>query len=241
MKWMPCCLLAIAFMFLACQSQQQVSWIELQMQPGLEQWQGESGEWFVAADVKMNPEDEKFFISEPGTGIVVNGEKGHTKHLISKAEYGSCELHVEFMVPRGSNSGVYVMSRYEVQVLDSYGVEKPKYSDCGGIYQRYNEDTNEGYEGHSPRVNASLPPGEWQIFDIVFCAPEFDAQNNKIKNAKFIKVVHNGQIVHENVEVTGPTRSAAFEDEKPLGPLMFQGDHGPVAYRNIKIKPVECE
>ena len=60
-------------------------------------------------------------------------------------------------------------------------------------------------------------------------------------NAKFVKVVHNGVVIHENVEVTGPTRAAAFEDEKPTGPLMLQGDHGPVAYRNLWIRPLEVK
>ena len=71
---------------------------------------------------------------------------------------------------------------------------------------------------------------------MTFRAPRFDKDGKKTANAVFVKVVHNGKIIHENVEVTGPTRSAAFRDEKPLGPLMLQGDHGPVAYRNIRLK-----
>jgi hypothetical protein len=67
------------------------------------------------------------------------------------------------------------------------------------------------------------------------------ATGKKTANAKFIKVIHNGQLIHENIEVTGPTRAAAFEDEKPLGPLMFQGDHGPIAYRNICLVPLKAE
>ena len=73
---------------------------------------------------------------------------------------------------------------------------------------------------------------------MVFRAPRFDAGGKKTANARFVKVVHNGQVIHENVEVTGPTRAAAFNDEKPHGPLMLQGDHGPVAYRNPWIKPL---
>ena len=108
------------------------------------------------------------------------------------------------------------------------------------IYPRWTPARNE-FEGHSPRVNASKPPGEWQAFDVVFRAPRFDADGKKTENAKFVKVAHNGQVVHENVEVTGPTRAAAFDDEKPAGPLLLQGDHGPVAYRNIRIKKVELK
>ena len=146
------------------------------------------------------------------------------------------QLHVEFMVPKGSNSGVYLMGRYEIQVFDSFGVAKPKHSDCGGIYQRWGKKG--GYEGRPPRVNASRKPGQWQMFDITFKAPWFDAAGKKIADAVFVKVVHNGTVVHENEKVTGPTRASTYNDEKPAGPLMLQGDHGPVAYRNIRMTPL---
>ena len=175
-------------------------------------------------------------MTSPGTGVAVNGPKGRTRNLFSRLGHGDVEAHIEFMVPKGSNSGVYFQGRYEVQILDSWGVEHPKYGDCGGIYQRWKD--GKGFEGRPPRVNASRPPGQWQTFDCVFRAPRFNAQGQKIANAKFVKVVHNGTVVHENVEVTGPTRAAAFGDEKPTGPLMLQGDHGPVAYRNIRLRPL---
>ena len=72
-----------------------------------------------------------------------------------------------------------------------------------------------------------------QNFDVVFQAPRFDSQSGKIANACFEKVIHTAILVHEDVEVTGPTRAGVYEDEKPTGPLVLQGDHGPVAYRNI--------
>ena len=130
------------------------------------------------------------------------------------------------------------MGRYEIQIYDSYGIEKDKYPgiECGGIYGRWIKEMN--VEGHSPRVNASKPPGEWQSFDITFRAPRFDASGNKTENARMVKVIHNGKIIHENVELTGPTRSALWENEKPGGPLRLQGNHGPVAFRNLWIKPV---
>ncbi len=148
------------------------------------------------------------------------------------------QLHVEFLVSKGSNSGVYLMGRYEVQVLDSWGKTELKYGDCGGIYQRHNFETNTGFEGHPPRVNASKKPGEWQSFDITFRAPRFDAEGKKTKDAVFEKVLLNGVVIHENVPGTGPTRSSTWNDEKPLGQLMFQGNHGPVAYRNVRLAPL---
>lgn len=205
----------------------------------LDAWRVPHGQWQVVGEVKAGGEGERFLISTPGQGVLVNGATGRTNNLHSKAEHGDIEAHVEFIVPKGSNSGVYFQARYEIQILDSWGVEHPKYGDCGGIYERWQD--NRGYEGHAPRVNAARQPGQWQSFDVIFRAPRFDATGRKIANAKFVKVVHNGSVVHENVEVTGPTRASTFEDEKPLGPLMLQGDHGPVAYRNLWIKPIKLE
>jgi hypothetical protein len=203
----------------------------------LSQWLAPTGDWLVVGGAKLAPDDERLLAAEPGSGVILNGKKGATGNLLSKTEHGDVAAHVEFMVPVGSNSGVYFQGRYEIQVLDSWKVEHPKYSDCGGIYQRWGDQG--GYEGRAPRVNASLAPGQWQTFDVVFRAPRFDAAGKKTANAKFVKVVHNGVVIHENVEVTGPTRAATFEtDEKPLGPLMLQGDHGPVAYRNIQLRPL---
>jgi len=197
------------------------------------------GEWQTARAVSLDAADASRLAIEPGQGIYVNGNKGRTVNLVTEAEWGDVEVHVEFCISKKSNSGVYLMGRYEVQVYDSFGVEKDKYPgiECGGIYPRWTQARGE-FEGHSPRVNVSKPPGEWQTFDIVFRAPRFDATGKKTQNAKFVQVSHNGKVVHENVAVTGPTRAASFEDEKAVGPLMLQGDHGPVAYRNLRITPL---
>jgi hypothetical protein len=203
-------------------------------------WRGDTGAWEVVGEVFTDPGDEKRLASKPGSGVLLNGPDGHTAHLVSTEEFGDVRAHVEFMVPKGSNSGVYFQGRYEIQVLDSWGVEDPQHSDCGGIYQRWDEARDpKGYEGRPPRVNAALPPGEWQTFDVVFRAPRFDADGNKTANAVFVRVLHNGQVVHENAELTGPTRASLFDDERPLGPMMFQGDHGPVAYRNLWVERLE--
>jgi sugar phosphate isomerase/epimerase len=206
---------------------------------GLNTWQEATGEWLLAGDVYQDRTDPGRLVWEDGMNAIVNGEDGNTRHLFSMHEYGDMQAHVEFMVPKGSNSGVYFQGRYEIQVFDSWGVETAQYSDCGGIYQRWVEAESRGFEGRPPRVNASRKPGEWQSFDVIFQAPRFDADGKKISNARFIQVIHNGIIIHENQDVTGPTRAAAYDDEKPLGPLMLQGDHGPVAYRNIYLRSIK--
>ncbi|NDF95727.1 MAG: DUF1080 domain-containing protein, partial [Proteobacteria bacterium] len=93
-------------------------------------------------------------------------------------------------------------------------------------------------EGAAPRVNASRPPGVWQSFEITFRAPRFDSGGNKIQNAAFLKVVHNGETIHENVELSGPTRGGRG-DESERGPFRLQGDHGPVAFRNLSVVPLD--
>ncbi len=205
----------------------------------LSAWRSPTGQWRVVGDVFKNPSNEKLLSARPGTGVIVNGPTGRTSNLLSTAEFGDVKAHVEFMVSKDSNSGVYFMGRYEIQVFDSW----QKQSDypgieCGGIYERWDENrTLRGFEGHSPWINASKPPGQWQTFDVIFRAPRFDEAGNKLSNARFEKVVHNGDEVHADVELTGPTRASTYKDEKPKGPLMLQGDHGPVAYRNIRIEP----
>jgi len=203
---------------------------------------GATGEWQIARAVRLDPADPGRLAIEPGQGVYVNGSKGRTVNLVTQAEWGDVEAHVEFCLSKKSNSGVYLMGRYEVQIYDSFGVEKDKYPgiECGGIYPRWTPERGE-FEGHSPRVNASKPPGQWQTFEITFRAPRFDASGRKVENARFVKVIHNGKVAHENVEVTGPTRAACFEDEKPAGPLMLQGDHGPVAYRNLRLRPLSLK
>ena len=206
-------------------------------------WRAPVGDWLAVKAVSLDPADPKKFTVERGEGILLNGESGRAVNLLSNSEHGDVEAHVEFVIPKGSNSGIYFQGRYEIQVYDSFGVAKDQYPgiECGGIYPRWTEARGE-FEGHSPRVNVSKPPGQWQSLDVVFRAPRFDAAGRKVRNACFVKVVFNGQIIHENVELTGPTRAARWEnDERALGPLMLQGDHGPVAYRNLRLKPVVLE
>jgi hypothetical protein len=199
-------------------------------------WKFPQGAWQVAQSVTLDPADPKAFTVEKGSGIFLNSGRGKTRDCLSEAEFGDCELHIEFCVPKGSNSGVYVQARYEVQIFDSHGKKDVTFSDCGGLYER--PEKGVGFQGKAPSVNASKAPGEWQTFDITFRAPRFGPDGKKTENARFIKVAHNGQIVQENVEVDGPTRASALRDEKSLGPIQLQGDHGPVAFRNLKIRPL---
>ena len=187
--------------------------------------------WKVVSDVRLDPADPKKLVGsgEGGSdrGVLLRGAVEHGTDLITEKDFGDCELHVEFVVPQRSNSGVYLMGRYEIQVLDSYGKKDDQLrpGDCGGIYIT-----------SKPSTNATKPPGQWQAFDIVFQAPRFDASGKKTQNAKFLSVKLNGVEIQKDVEVKGPTGSEISREEKPTGPVMFQGDHGIVAFRNVRIK-----
>jgi hypothetical protein len=198
-----------------------------------------SANWRIAGGATVDRGRDLALVAEAGTGVLVNSPTDAAKgHLFTTFEHGDIDVALDVMLPKGSNSGVYLMGRYEVQLFDSWGVPQPTFADMGGIYQRWNERRgagNEGFEGVPPRFNASRAPGLWQHLEIVFRAPRFDGRR-KVANARFVKVTLNGAVVQENVEVTGPTRAAPFEDERPTGPLMIQGDHGPVAVRNLQYK-----
>lgn len=195
------------------------------------------GNWEMVGSVSTDADNVLAVIPKPGHGVATNA-KGKTNHLITREEFGDVQIHIEFMIPKATNSGVYVHGRYEIQIINSWGRQPAKW-DCGAIYERWAGDyrTGHGYEGRPPRVNASRQPGEWQAYDITFRAPRFDDHGKKTANAMFVKVVHNGIVIHENEEVSGPTREAPFKDEQATGPLVLQGDHGIIAYRNITLTP----
>jgi len=187
---------------------------------------GHQWEVGMAAMDEKNPSQLNFTVLKGKDAELVNKKSGSVD-LYTEEKYGDVILEVEFMVPKGSNSGIYLMGEYEVQVLDSFGKADDKLTggDLGAIYS-----------AAVPKVNAARKPGEWQKFVIDFAPPRF-ADNKKIAPARFNRVELNGKLIHENVEMKGPTPSCLTNKEAPTGPIMFQGDHGPVAFRNIRITP----
>jgi hypothetical protein len=171
-----------------------------------------------------------------GGGVILNGT-GKTANLCTARTFGDIEFYAEFMLAKGSNSGVYLQGLYEMQILDSWGTTEPmSSSDLGGIYHQWID--NKGVGGSAPRVNAARRPGEWQSYQAWFRAPRFDAAGKKIEPARFLRVLLNGQLVQQDVDVAGPTRSALNLAEGPSHPVMLQGDHGPIAFRNIYVRPL---
>jgi len=172
---------------------------------------------------------------EGGAGFMINNVGADWRDaspprgvdIYTAEKFGDCTVKVEFLILRRGNSGVYLMGEYEVQINDSFARPPDRslgQGDMGAIYS-----------AAAPTRNAAGAPGTWQSFEIEFVAPRFDAEGNKTANAMFKRVVLNGVLVQENVEVEGSTGGGLTGREAATGPLMFQGDHGPVAFRNIEI------
>jgi hypothetical protein len=155
--------------------------------------------------------------------------------LSTKQAFGDCQLHLEFATPaevkgngqgRG-NSGVYMMGRYEIQILDSYENETYRDGQCGAIYKQ-----------QPPMVNASRPPGEWQTYDILFEAPQFNEKGDLLKKA-VVTVLHNGVVIHHHLQLQGSTsytEPPKYTKHPPKLPIDIQYHGNPVRVRNIWIR-----
>lgn len=196
------------------------------------------------AVVLFNGKDLSKWVSVPRGGEpreptwkVVNGEieiVPRTGRLVTKEKFGDCQLHVEWLIPREApgagqgrgNSGVELMMRYEIQVLESF--ENVTYADgqAASIYGQW-----------PPLVNSSRPQGDWNVYDIFFEAPRFEGE--KLVKPGYVTVVHNGVMVHHHKEILGRAihrRVATYAPHAAEEPLSLQ-DHGyPIRYRNIWIR-----
>jgi hypothetical protein len=160
-------------------------------------------------------------------GKLIEGNLLAASGAVSKVKLGDHTLHIEFRTPfmpksqgqaRG-NSGVYIQGRYELQVLDSFGLEGEN-NECGGIYSIA-----------KPAVNMCLSPLAWQTYDIDFTAAKYDTEGKKTQNAR-VTIKHNGVVIHENLELTKGT--PGHHEEGPEKDGLYLQDHGnPVAFRNI--------
>jgi hypothetical protein len=214
--------------------------------------------WVVCDDVRLDPADPTRLLPIGGGGrpdaVLLCGVDGRGSDLMTTDSFGDYELHLEFTVPKGSNSGVYNRGLFEIQIFDSFGVSRPAFHDCGALYERA-----------VPPANLARRPGEWQSYDITM-------------KGKRLTLAWNGRVVYRDRDVRyGETDRAAFErltaenagkppelrvrlEEKEgkyvgyfgeggtrsgldgpdrPGPILLQGDHGPVAFRNIRIRRID--
>jgi hypothetical protein len=201
-----------------------------------------SDNWKIVGNASADISKENVLITTPGKGVLActheKGKYGNQYELISNFKHGDLDIELDFMLTKGSNSGIYLQGNYEVQLFDSWGKKSAKYNDNGGIYERWNDSKPEGekgYEGYAPRFNVAKAPGLWQNIKISYQTPRFDANGKKISNAVFLSIILNGVTIHENVEVSGPTRGSLTADDVAMGPVRIQGDHGSLAIKNIVI------
>jgi hypothetical protein len=187
--------------------------------------------WSVAERVELNPKNPKMLVAtgqpKDDKGVLVAQLKDFQgTNLVTAERFKDFTLHVEFLLPKDGNSGIYLMGLYELQLTDSLGIadEKMQEGDHGGIpfFKK-------------PLANASAKPGEWQSCDLTFQAPRFGDGGKKIANAKIIKAVLNGKVVQQDLELPEPTGGGLDQPESATGPLMLQGNEGPVAFRNITV------
>ena len=168
---------------------------------------------------------------EEGDLVVVPG----TGHLMTKELFGDVQLHIEWLTPKDitkksqdySNSGIFLMGLYEIQILNSFDNETYSNGQAGAIYKQ-----------HIPLVNATKPPGNWQEFDIIFSAPKFSNSGNVLNPAR-ITVFHNGVLIQNNVYLTGPTcyiGQAYYVKHPKKLPILLQNHGNPVRFRNIWVR-----
>ncbi len=217
---------------------QEEGWVTLFNRRSIAAW--EAPGWKLAA-IHLDERDPTRFAEHPMVddwdGLLVAGlGDGGSSDAISTVQHGDCDARIEFCLPSGGNSGVYFQGRYEVQLLDSFGKASVGFGDCGGIYAG-----ESAFAGSAPQINACNAPGEWQRLDVRFRAPRFDEWGKKIADARFDWVELNGQRVQQDVVLPEPTRGAIAREEVAFGPLRLQGDHGPVAYKKVRLKRIESD
>jgi len=211
--------------------------------PGTESSQGAPGKAPSDAVILFDGKDLGGWEALDGSPAKWKVENGYMEvvpksgNIRTKARFGDCQLHLEWAAPTAiegasqgrGNSGVFLMGLYEIQVLDCYG--NPTYADgtTAAIYGQC-----------PPLVNACRKPGEWQIYDIVWIVPRFDA--DRLVSPARVTIFHNGALVHHHKELLGPTqhkKAAQYAPHAATGPLMLQDHKNPVRYRNIWQRPLK--
>lgn len=213
------------------------AWLPI-MSKDLAAFKAPYGDWRHVGDVTLDPMNPRKLFGKEGQGAWYNGPKGRTNNLYTKRKYGALEISLEFMMSKGSNSGIKFHGHYEIQICDSFGKKEVNGEDCGGVYPRAEAKPRYHHidKGIAPKLNACKAPGEWQTLHAIFLAPRFDDKGKKIANAKIVVAELNGRVIHENQELLTPTGDRWKGPEFTEGPLMIQADHGPVAFRNVKLR-----
>jgi len=189
--------------------------------------------WSVAQSVRLDPKNPKALVASgqptAADGLLVAQLKDFQgTNLVSAQKFADCTDRLEFLITRDGNSGLFLMGLYELQLTDSTGIPDAKMQegDMGGIpfFKK-------------PLANASGKPGEWQTCEVHFRAPRFGPDGKKTANARIIKATVNNKTVKQNLDLPEPTGGGLDAPESPTGPVMLQGNEGPVAFRHVTVTP----
>jgi hypothetical protein len=215
-------------------------WIDL-MKPTA--WQKFDAKWIITSDVTLDPKNPKKLAATPVDGgtIWVNGP-GRLPDLQTTEKFGDCEVSLDFLIAKGSNAGIKFASLYEIQILDTPDKTPLTGNSMGGIYPRASGAAPWGYldAGTPPLMNAAKPAGEWNTMTAKWTAPRF-ANGVKSHDGRLKDVTLNGKIIHENAVVLTPTGANWVLADQASGPFMVQADHGPLAFRNLKIRKTQSK
>ena len=185
----------------------------------------EAANWRTAGGVYADHQQPGHLEPTEGQGVLVNlPDDQHQSDLTTSWEHGDLDLSLDFMLPKGGHSRLFLQGRYAVELVDSWGKDSVGADDCGAIAQ------------HAPRLNAGRAPGLWQHLDIKFRAPRFNENGQKTTNAQFNEVILNGSVIQQDVVVEAPSPGAPMGDEKGQGPLVVSGSGSPLALQNINYK-----
>ncbi len=185
----------------------------------------EAANWRTAGGAYADRQRPGHLEPTDGQGVLVNlPDDQRQSDLTTSWEHGDLDLSLDFMLPKGAHSRLFLQGRYAVELVDSWGKDSVGADGGGGIAQQ------------APRLNACRAPGLWQHLDIKFRAPRFDENGQKTTNAQFTEVTLNGSVIHQDVAVDVPSPDAPFGDEKGQGPLVISGSGSPLALQNINYK-----
>jgi hypothetical protein len=213
--------------------------------------------WVVCDEIKLDPSDRARLVPRGAGGrpdsVLLCGDDGRGSDIMTADSFGDYQLYLEFTVPKGSNSGVYNRGLFEIQVFDSFGTSKLRWHDCGALYERA-----------FPPENLAKPPGEWQSYEITMKGKkltlvwngksvyqEVDVRYGETDRDAFERLNQENASKPEALRVKlreengrylgyfgeGGTRAGLDGPDRP-GPILLQGDHGPVAYRKLFIRPI---
>ncbi len=205
-------------------------WLRLTYGDATDAWQFEGWE---LCDTELDPSDNTRLRSAPGVSALTNTAAAEPTDYVSKAVFGDVSLHFEVFLPEGGATGVRLMDRYLLRIVDREAGHELTNADCGTIAGPAADRSADV----APTLAAWSGPGQWHDIDVVFRAPRFDASGAKSADARFETVSFNDVVIHDNIELAGPS-SETHDDEVALAPLAFVGTRGPVAIGNVRVKPL---